>query len=443
MKLYGDLLAPVYKDVYNCVNNFDKTFITLKGGRFSAKGDTVYTLVGLELAKNEADAFIFAPQQSGIKNGVMAQVLKVFKRLGLAFTTNQSINSITLTNGSRLFFKGLDASRQKTNNDIFKGLDSDKKNGVRFLIFDELSATKDFLRVDTIIQTLIRQPKIQIIEISNPPRNKTHPIYRRYRRQEQNNDTLVLHTTVYDLPIKWLNKEQIKYINDLKENNKQEYNHSILGLSGGVDGLAFEFSDKDIWTKLNDYEDYIDFQVFTDEATVNATSFCLYGITTSGEIHLIDTFYHSSKDDGNRYSPSDYAEAFHKWIIDLEITPSKIITDGLPFTMELRKLGYKSQSIGKLKDRALSYYIANKLITEKTFKIVDNGDNHNLIFYNQLLNAEIVYNNNDRPMIDKSKESGNDNTIHTHALDTFLYFCLANQKMLMKGDTFNNEFRDF
>lgn len=436
-KLYGDLIAPIYKPVVDAILENKKSNIILKGGRGSAKGDTIYTLVGIVLSQKPQDAFVFVPQQSGMRHKVIAQVSDVLNRLGVIHKVSGSVNQIELTNGSLIIFGGLDASKKSVNLDISKGYASTKPDGFRFLIFDELGATEDYQRINNIINGFVRGKNkyLQIIEISNPPMNKTHSIYKRYKEMETNDNALVLHTTVYDLPVKWINERQIKYINSLRENNKREYQHSILGESVGMEGLAYEFSESDIWCDL---DEYVDYQIFTDEATVNATTFCLYGITANGDVHLIDCFYHSSKDDGKRYSPSEYAEKFKNWIIDLQtnfnldVNPSKVITDGLPFTMELKKIGVKAQSIGKLKDRALSYYISNKLIMENSFKIIKRNSNN--IFYNQLSNATICYNSNDKAMVDKSKESGNDNNYHTHALDTFLYFTLANQKVLLKGE---------
>lgn len=433
-KLYGDLIAPVYKPVVEAILNNTKSHIILKGGRGSAKGDTIYTLVGIVLSQEPMDAFVFVPQQSGMRNKVIAQVSDVLNRVGIQHKVSGSINQIQLTNGSLIIFGGLDASKKSVNLDISKGYASTKKHGFRFLIFDELGATEDYTRINNIINGFVRGKNkyLQIIEISNPPANKTHPIFKRYSDMANNNEAIVLHTTVYDLPIKWVNERQLEYIKEMKKTNKREYLHSMLGQAVGVDGLAFEFNDHDMWVDLLPPEEYVDFQVFTDEAVVNATSFCLYGITTKGEIHLIDTWYHSSKDDGIRYAPSECAKFFDLWIKELGITPTLIVTDGLPFTMELKKYSYNAKSIGNLKDRALSYYIANKLVMENSFHIVKRNSNN--IFFNQMSNASLCYNSNDRPMIDKSKESGNDNNYHTHALDTFLYFCLANQKVLLKGE---------
>lgn len=440
IKLYGDLIAPIYKPVVDAILENKKSNIILKGGRGSAKGDTIYTLVGIVLSQKPQDAFVFVPQQSGMRHKVIAQVSDVLNRLGVIHKVSGSVNQIELTNGSLIIFGGLDASKKSVNLDISKGYASTKPDGFRFLIFDELGATEDYQRINNIINGFVRGKNkyLQIIEISNPPMNKTHSIYKRYKEMETNDNALVLHTTVYDLPVKWINDRQIKYINSLRENNKREYQHSILGESVGMEGLAYEFSESDIWCDL---DDYVDYQIFTDEATVNATTFCLYGITANGDVHLIDCFYHSSKDDGKRYSPSEYAEKFKNWIIDLQtnfnldVNPSKVITDGLPFTMELKKIGVKAQSIGKLKDRALSYYLSNKLIMERSFKIVRNK--HNNIFYEQLTNATLIFDKHDKPLVDKSKESTNDNAYHTHALDTFLYFTLANQKIILKGKQWN------
>lgn len=435
-KLYGDLIAPVYKDVVDYIFNNTDTFLTLKGGRSSAKGDTAYTCIALVLSKEIKDAFIFAPQQSGLRTGVIQQVEKVLGRIGIPYTDNKSTNVITLKNGSRFIFKGLDVTNSQKNEDVFKGLDS--KVGIRFTVFDEVGALPKFSRVDTIINTVIRQEGVQIIEISNPPRNKNHKIFERYKNQELNPSCLVKHTTIFDLPSAWINDKQLEHIVQLKRTNPDEYAHSFLGIATGVDGIAYLVED-DIWLDELNLDDYYDFQIFTDEATVNATTFALYGFKNNGDIVLINTFYHSSKNDGKRYSPSQYANVFLRWIDELNKRykfsfhehVSQVVTDGLPFTMELKHLGIAAKSIGKLKNRTLSYNLSNKLISEKSFRIF--SDKSNNIFYKQLTNATLIYDREGKPLVDKSRESGMDNDTHTHALDTFLYFCLYNQRMILKG----------
>lgn len=438
LKLYGDLIAPIYKPVVDAVFNKEYHFITLAGGRSSAKGSTVFTVASMVLANEVCDAFIYAPKYDKIGEKTVEQVKKVLFRLGIEHKVKKQPWSIELFNGSVFHFDGLDATKYKSNDDMEKGVESSKPGGIRFLIFDEIGALRNYDRVNSLIETFIRQPYCQIIEISNPPATKRHPLYKRYQQAEQDPSTLYLHTTIFDTPAEWVQEGEREYIKKLKRTNPAEYNHKYLGIATSTDGLAFNVDDT-IWVEPLERSDYLSFWVCTDEATVNATTFCLYGITMNGDYHLINCYYHSSKIDGKKYSPSEYADKFNNWLNDMAVPISQIFTDSPYFAQELRRKGKeldnyamaKAQSITSFKDRAKSYYLLNKCIMEGRFKIV--RDNSNDIFYNQLCNASIAFNSKDEPMVDKSKESGNDNNYHTHALDTALYFCLTQQKNIFKG----------
>lgn len=311
-----------------------------------------------------------------------------------------------------------------------------KAGYLKFVVYEELTATLSIFRGDiykfyNAVSSFNRYMDSRSITIYNynPPKHKAHIIYDWIR----DNKAVMLNitTTIYDLPVKWQSKMDLKEAERLKEVNFMEYEHQYLGKGGSSNGLAFNI-DKDIWTlKSASYQQYY---IQTDEATRNATTFSLFGITSIGEIHYITNYYHSSKEDGVMKSFNNYADEFKKWYEDTGLVgiDIPIVTDSLQFAVQLREKGFKkAQHIGKIKNRELSYSLASQLIIEKQFKIVDSPEN--IMMYDQLSNAEIEYNKNGKAMVSKKLESGSDNKYHFHAGDTLLYLCLRIRPLILRG----------
>lgn len=310
-----------------------------------------------------------------------------------------------------------------------------KKQPLKYLFFEEFTATLNvFKELDKTINAISSfnrhmNANSMIMYNYNPPPNKKHLVYK--FMDMHGNDILNIKSTIYDLREDFQSLEDIKLAEKLKISNNKQWLHIYMGEPVSEDGLAFEIRE-DIWKQLEN--EYKKFYIQTDEGTLNATTFGLFGMNYKGELHFITNYYHSSKIDGIKKSPSTYAYEFNKWYDELDVEVDMIVTDGLAFSQELKKYGFKSKSIGSLKDRALSYHLLDKLVTEKNFKIIDRPEN--IILYEQMSNAIIEYNSKNKPIISKKAESGNDNTKHSHALDLCLYMCLRLQKLILRGNKF-------
>lgn len=306
-----------------------------------------------------------------------------------------------------------------------------KKHVLKFLVLEEFTAVLNvFGNLDKLTNALSSFNRHKVdrpvtIYNYNPPENHKHLVY---TWRDTKKSILGVKTTIFDLPERFKSPHDVKQALELKESNPKQFNHIYMGQPIGSEGLAFEF-DESIWTHSE--HEYYHFYVQTDEGTVNATTFTLFGLTYDGDLHLLDNYYHSSKFDGQRKSPSTYANLFDKWLKSFEVEIASICTDGLAFSEELRKIGYKSKSIGKLKNRALSYNLLNKLICENSFKIVNSKQN--ILAYEQLSHAELEYNNQSMPQVSKMGERGEKNIKHTHIVDTILYMCLRLQKQILRG----------
>lgn len=428
-KIYEDF----FQDILNSYKKKSKnlTKYILKGGAGSGKSINVASNIVFWLPEKENDEaliYVYSTSHKSKLTELFENILfqhgyypKVRKKEDgttvIYFANNNKIRLISISTSSIEELK----EKIKVNTSI--------EPRAKFIWFEEFTASllkmKNIETYYDIESRILRSSKLDsfLIYTYNPPINKKHIVYN--FEKEENINTIF--STIYDLPKKWQDKNTLEVARKLKDSNKNSYQHIYLGMQVGIEGLAFNVDG--IWEEPHEKEEYIRFWIQTDEGTVNATTFALYGMLKNGVIHLIDLFYHSSKEDGIFYSPSQYAQKFKNWYKENDIN-AEIVTDGIAFAIELENVGFEAQSIGSLKDRVLSYVLANKLVSEDKFKIIKHDNN--MMFYVQMENAEVEYNKEDKPIVSKKKESTNDNLLHSHALDTFLYLCLRIQGLIMK-----------
>lgn len=349
---------------------------------------------------------------------------------------NQSDGDIifTFANENKIHLMSLETNRLEQLLDKCKNV---TLGNVKFVVYEELTATLTVFRGDlykfynakSSFNRFMNENTVEIYNY-NPPENRRHSIYD--WANQNRDDMLNIHTTIYDLPAKWQNSVDLKEAAKLKKFNPDRFAHQYLGIPSSTDGLAFSF-DESIW--VNRADDYIEYYIQTDEATLNATTFALFGVTSNYQIHMITLYYHSSKDDGVMKSMHKYGLLFQKWYdaLNLDKPYERLTTDSLAFAAQLRELGFKdARHMGGLKDRTLSYTLLNQIILDNTFKIVNVPEN--IIAYEQLANAELEYNQEGKPRVSKAKEASLDNKYHFHAGDTILYLCLQLQKRILRGD---------
>lgn len=240
----SELICPVYAELKTHLFKNDVYRLEIKGGRFSAKGDTVYTLISILLATSQepCEGRVFIPLQKNIVSGVQEQIIKVLNRMGLRAQVNRSTHTITFENQSRIIIGGLYASGG-VSNELENGADTSLSGGIRFVVFDELNVLRNYDIITKIEGTFARHKHIQFIEISNPPSNQKHPLAERYKNNANSNNCFNLKTTIYDIPKEWTTTAQWALINDWENNDNIKYRHNILGEMVGQDGLLINYED--------------------------------------------------------------------------------------------------------------------------------------------------------------------------------------------------------
>lgn len=309
----SQLFAPVYYDFWKSKN----THQILKGGRSSAKGDSAYTKCVLNALQQPTDVFVYTPTSIGTADGVFSQVKKVCDRIGVPYEPKQSPLKILFSNGSRISFKSLDAVNQSKSSDFFKGVEAQHNNV--FIVFDEVAALKDFSRVESIQNTYLTRnmSNVQFIYVFNPPKNKRHPIFDFVGRMEKRN-SLILHTTIFDLPEDWFSPLVWEQIARDKEINEADYRHQWLGEATGTEGLFFPNYDRDkVTLNENSYFNPVYSVIGIDYGEQNATTFVHWVFTAKGSWVRERLWYYSGRENKRELGVEKYSEEFSKWYNDI------------------------------------------------------------------------------------------------------------------------------
>ncbi len=426
MKL-SELIAPVYKEFF-----FDKDtkHWVITGGRSASKGDTAYTKAITHLLEEPGRIIVYVPIQSTIRDGVLEQVQKVANRMGVPYRTKMTAGRIVFNEDtdeeSDIIFKGLAMDNSKKKDEAFKGIDSSKP--IHMVIFDELASLDDSTKVDVIVETVSRNAR-QIAYIWNPPRNKNHWLFDFREHMEDEPDTKVLHTTVYDLPEHWV-EDSLKNAERIKRLDHQKWEHAYMGLATGLDDVAYPVHIEDLFIDPTTLSGKIShFDVFIDNGQKDATVYCLYGFTYNKKVILLDTFYHSGRASGQVYPDSTYVQLYKEWEgKNLGINrPRRRYCDSISFRAEAEKQGLDMNHMTN-KRRVTQYNLSRELVLNKQFFIVNSPNNQ--IFISQFQNAELEFKNDEfgfeKPCIAKVDNASVSETRQIHALDTFLYCSLIN-----------------
>lgn len=425
---------PVFQNVKNSyiLDTFYK-HIVLKGGGASGKSEQIGHEINFWLPERVEDEALIITYSQEHKKNTVNRIKRILKQHNYQYI--ESKGDIIYGNNNRIRFLSLAGKSKAEEKEKLKTFTLENSNSLKFIWFEEFTAIiglfDNYHEYFYAVSRLFRETRKDtiIFYCYNPlPMKSTHPINEFAKIEAE--DKLTIHSTIYDLPKKFQSEQDIKEAEELKRLNPKAWENIYMGLEVSGDNNAFDITD-DIYTELSD--DYIDYQVFSDEGTVNATTFSLFGFTRAGEIHFITNYYYSSKITGIQKSPEYFANEYIEFIGNLKNSISKNMVDSPYFAVQLREKGIEAQSVHSLKDRPLSYKLLLDMVLRKRFKVVRREENEMLI--KQMTNAEKEYNREGLPMISKKYESGNRNEKHTHSLDTCLYMCLVNKAdiMLKKG----------
>lgn len=234
-----DIIAPVYRRLHLNIKNHTTTHNFLEGGRNSAKSSEVSNEVILDMIADKTASSIFIRRfAKTLQSSVFNQLLWSIDFLGVEdeFTwttsplrikrkgTNQTIEFASLNSPD-------DYMKLKS---MKPGIGTYFKN----IGYEECDEFTSYTQIQQTNMTLMRGGKyFNVFYISNCPFNSMH--WYNQRKKLKRKDYYYLHTTVYDIPHEWTTEAVWEDILWMKEHDKEEYKHRILGLPGNNDLKVF------------------------------------------------------------------------------------------------------------------------------------------------------------------------------------------------------------
>lgn len=312
---------------YGVFNNEEHSDIVITTGRAGGKSSGMLGIKAIFTAINEPCAQIVMRKfHNKLNKTVYQECKRAIYRLGLSATKDfkcreNPMRIQYLKNGSTIYFSGND------NIDDTKGI-IDPMYPIQRVYIDEL--TEFFERGDgedeleQIKATFVRgnEGLFQTIYLFNPPKNPKAPIMEWLSNMKKRSNFKHVHTDYRFLPEEWLGKALIEQAEIMKEYDEKMYRWVWLGECIGLDDVIYYMFDESKHVKTHSQSELKQLRyvgIGIDYGQLNATTYQAFGIDFRNKlIRGIDEYYHSGRGSGKQRTPSEYAQDFKQFVVDVE-----------------------------------------------------------------------------------------------------------------------------
>lgn len=287
----------------------NKPYIIAKGGRGSFKS-SVISMKLVTMMKHwtqfnkRVNVIAVRENASYLHDSVYNQTIWALNMLDLANEYNFYKSPLRIMHkrtGSTFYFYGGDDPMKLKSNIV---------DNVIAVWYEEAANFKSQDVFDQANPTFIRQkPKfvdhVTVFYSYNPPKNPYDWINEWISKQEQNPDYYIDTSTYLDDKWGFTTDQQLKLINQYKENDYDYYRWLYLGEVVGLGTNVYNMDNFQALAELPD-DDYIT-DVFYSVDTgheVSATTCGAYGVTKKGNVILLDTYYYSPQGKTHKKPPS-------------------------------------------------------------------------------------------------------------------------------------------
>lgn len=226
---FKDLIAPSFYRVHHTVKSGHYDEIWLKGGR----GSTKSSFVALQIIKKimddpDANAICFRKVGDTIRGSVHSLLLWAIEKMemGEYFDHTTSPAEITyLPTKQKIIFRGLDKPTKVKSIALVRG-------HFKISWYEELEEYHSMEEIRSTQQSVARGTDDHITFFSFNPPNEADA----WVNKESNIDKkgrFVHHSDYRKVPKEWLGRAFLKRAEDLKQNDREAYDHEYLGLTVG------------------------------------------------------------------------------------------------------------------------------------------------------------------------------------------------------------------
>lgn len=351
----------------------NKSYSILKGGRNSFKSSVislliVYLMIKHILKGEHVNVVVIRKVGNTIRDSVFQKIKWALRKFGILSAFDITVSPFKITHkdtGSTFYFYGQDDFQKLKSNDIGDLIAVWYEEAAEFNNAEEFDQTNiTFMR-----QVAPGADKVKFFWSYNPPRNPYHWINEWVEKKRDETDYLVDSSTYLDDQLGWVNEQILNEINAIKRNDYDYYRYLYLGEAVGLGTNIYNMS---LFHPLKEIpeDEYLENIYFSQDSgqQVSATTESCYGITNSGKVILLNTYYYSPVGKANKKAPSDFAKELHDvelgWIKQWGMAPWKMSADSATSDFALDHEMFKQYN--------QHYHHVAK--TEKT-KMIDNVQN--------------------------------------------------------------------
>lgn len=410
----------------------NKPYIIAKGGRGSFKS-SVISMKLVTMMKHwtqfnkRVNVIAVRENASYLHDSVYNQTIWALNMLDLANEYNFYKSPLRIMHkrtGSTFYFYGGDDPMKLKSNIV---------DNVIAVWYEEAANFKSQDVFDQANPTFIRQkPKfvdhVTVFYSYNPPKNPYDWINEWISKQEQNPEYYIDTSTYLDDKWGFTTDQQLKLINQYKENDYDYYRWLYLG---EVVGLGTNVYNMDNFQALeglpkDDYITNVYYSVDTGHE-VSSTTCGAYGVTKKGNVILLDTYYYSPQGKTHKKPPSVLSKDL-KHFID-KVTdwigkhPTNMTIDSAEGALDnqfYNDFGIHWHKVSKLKKVDMIDRVQD-LLAQGRFYYLKRPENDIFIAEHQKYQWDENTLQSDDPKVVK---------VDDHCCDQFMYFCLDNERFL-------------
>lgn len=309
-------INPHFKEVWTS----DKPYNILKGGRNSFKS----SVVALSLIKqmiqvisrednNKCNVVVIRKVANTIRDSVYLKIKWAIEKYGLLSDFEMTVAPFKIKHkatGSAIYFYGADDFQKLKSNDIGNII------GVWYEECGEFKSKEEF---DQINPTFMRQkhPDLNTVKFYwtyNPPRNPYHWINEWAEELKDSNAHLIHESSYLNDELGFVTKQMLEEIERIKQNDIDYYKYIYLGMPVGLGTNVYNFNLFKVVDKVpdNEYITLIDIASDTGHQT-SATVHLAVGLSHTGNVYLLDTYYYSPANKAVKKAPSEMSKEYYEF----------------------------------------------------------------------------------------------------------------------------------
>ena len=218
---------------------FKGRYRVVKGSRASKKSKTAALWYIAQLSKEkyrEANLLVVRKTFRTLKDSCFAELKWAIRRLGLEKTWKAKESPLEIENvktGQKIYFRGLDDPFKITSITVEQGY-------LCWLWFEEayeIDSESDFATIDESIRGAVPEPLFKQVTLTFNPWSETHWLKKKFF--DTPNDDVLAMTTNYTCN-EWLQDDDRRLFETMKQNNPRRYRVAGLGDWGVAEGLIFD-----------------------------------------------------------------------------------------------------------------------------------------------------------------------------------------------------------